>query len=81
MYDISPIVVTVNDRPPSFLHFLVRMCAVIGGVFAITSKATDGQKWRLDKGMSISSDISAYPSPGLMDRWVHWIVTTLGKSS
>ena len=39
MYDISPIVVTVNDRPPSFLHFLVRMCAVIGGVFAITSEA------------------------------------------
>lgn len=37
-YDISPIVVTVNDRPPSFLHFLVRLCAVIGGVFAVTGK-------------------------------------------
>ena len=38
MYDVSPIIVTVNDRPPSFLHFMVRMCAVVGGVFAVTSK-------------------------------------------
>lgn len=36
MYDISPIIVTVNDSPPSLLHFLVRLCAVIGGVFAVT---------------------------------------------
>jgi hypothetical protein len=39
MYDLSPIVVTVNDTPPSILHFLVRMCAVIGGVFAVTSES------------------------------------------
>ena len=38
MYDVSPIIVTVNDRPPSFLHFMVRMCAVVGGVFAVTRK-------------------------------------------
>lgn len=36
LYDLSPIVISVNDRPPSLLHFVVRMCAVIGGVFAVT---------------------------------------------
>jgi hypothetical protein len=40
MYDLSPIVVTLNMRPPSFLHYLVRMAAVVGGVFAIT------REWR-----------------------------------
>jgi hypothetical protein len=45
MYDISPIVVTVNDRPPSFLHFLVRMCAVIGGVFAVTRMTDQWVHW------------------------------------
>jgi hypothetical protein len=36
MYDLSPIVVTINERPPSLLHLLVRLCAVVGGAFAIT---------------------------------------------
>lgn len=36
MYDLSPIVVTLNARPPSLLHYLVRISAVVGGVIAIT---------------------------------------------
>lgn len=36
MYDLSPIVVTLNERPPSILHYIVRISAVVGGVFAIT---------------------------------------------
>lgn len=36
MYDMSPIVVTINESPASFLHFLVRLCAVVGGAFAVT---------------------------------------------
>lgn len=36
MYDLSPIIVSINDRPPSVLHFLVRLAAVVGGVFAVT---------------------------------------------
>ena len=36
MYDMSPIVVTVNARPPSILHYLVRISAVVGGCVAIT---------------------------------------------
>jgi Endoplasmic reticulum vesicle transporter len=35
-YDTSPIVVTIRERPYNFLHFLVRICAVVGGAFAIT---------------------------------------------
>lgn len=45
MYDLSPIVISVNDRPPSFLHFLVRLCAVIGGVFAVTRMADRWVHW------------------------------------
>ncbi|KAG2431010.1 hypothetical protein HYH02_013539 [Chlamydomonas schloesseri] len=35
-YDLSPIVMTINERPPSLLHFVVRLCAVVGGAFAVT---------------------------------------------
>jgi hypothetical protein len=45
LYDISPIIMSVNDRPPSFLHFLVRLCAVVGGVFAITRMADRWVDW------------------------------------
>lgn len=38
LYDLSPIVVTINEKPPSILHFFVRMSAVVGGVFAMTRK-------------------------------------------
>ena len=36
LYDLSPIVVAIKDARASFAHLLVRLCAVIGGVFAIT---------------------------------------------
>ena len=35
-YDLSPIIMTINQSPASMLHFLVRMCAVIGGVLSVT---------------------------------------------
>eukprot|EP00197_Chlamydomonas_leiostraca_P005355 CAMPEP_0202861090 /NCGR_PEP_ID=MMETSP1391-20130828/2603_1 /ASSEMBLY_ACC=CAM_ASM_000867 /TAXON_ID=1034604 /ORGANISM="Chlamydomonas leiostraca, Strain SAG 11-49" /LENGTH=287 /DNA_ID=CAMNT_0049540413 /DNA_START=178 /DNA_END=1041 /DNA_ORIENTATION=+ len=45
MYDLSPIVVTLNERPPSVLHYLVRMSAVVGGVFAITRLIDRNVHW------------------------------------
>ncbi|KAK9865559.1 hypothetical protein WJX84_003935 [Apatococcus fuscideae] len=36
MYDMSPILVTVHEARFSLGHLLVRLCAVIGGVFAVT---------------------------------------------
>lgn len=36
LYDLSPIMVSIKDARASIAHLLVRLCAVIGGVFAIT---------------------------------------------
>lgn len=36
LYDFSPITVTVTVKRRSLLHLLVRFCAVVGGVFAVT---------------------------------------------
>ncbi|GFR49695.1 hypothetical protein Agub_g11845 [Astrephomene gubernaculifera] len=44
-YDLSPIVMSINERPPSLLHFLVRICAVVGGAFAITRMTDRWVDW------------------------------------
>ena len=36
IYDMSPISVTISETRKSFAHLLVRVCAVVGGVFAVT---------------------------------------------
>lgn len=36
-YDLSPIHVEVNENRPSFIHFIVQLCAIIGGVFTVAS--------------------------------------------
>ena len=36
LYDLSPIVMEVSDAPSSLGHFLARVCAVVGGGFAVT---------------------------------------------
>ncbi|KMT02688.1 hypothetical protein BVRB_9g203650 [Beta vulgaris subsp. vulgaris] len=36
LYDLSPITVTIREERRSFLHFLTRLCAVLGGTFALT---------------------------------------------
>ena len=38
LYDLSPIMVNVRDAGDGLAHLLVRICAVVGGVFAITGK-------------------------------------------
>ena len=38
LYDLSPIMVTVKDARGGLAHLIVRICAVVGGVFAITGK-------------------------------------------
>ncbi|GLC39560.1 hypothetical protein PLESTB_001627000 [Pleodorina starrii] len=44
-YDLSPIVMTINERPPSLLHLVVRICAVVGGAFAITRMTDRWVHW------------------------------------
>ena len=36
LYDLSPIMVVVKDNQGGLAHLLVRICAVVGGVFAVT---------------------------------------------
>lgn len=36
LYDLSPIIVTIDQSPATLLHFLVRLCAVVGGAVALT---------------------------------------------
>ena len=36
VYDLSPIVVTVKEHRRNFGHFITRLCAVLGGTFAVT---------------------------------------------
>ena len=37
IYDLSPFVVLKTEESSSFLHFLVRLCAVLGGVFSLST--------------------------------------------
>lgn len=36
-YDLSPIHIEVEESRRSFLHFLVQLCAIVGGVFTVAS--------------------------------------------
>lgn len=38
LYDLSPITVTIREERRSFLHFITRLCAVLGGTFALTGQ-------------------------------------------
>ncbi|XP_055356494.1 endoplasmic reticulum-Golgi intermediate compartment protein 2-like [Paramacrobiotus metropolitanus] len=35
-YDINPLKISVSEQPVPILHFLVRVCGVVGGIFATT---------------------------------------------
>ena len=46
IYDLSPISVTITETRKSFAHLLVRVCAVVGGVIAVTgARHSDGPLW------------------------------------
>lgn len=44
MYDMTPINVVVQPKARSFLHLLVRFCAVVGGSFAVTGQLFKGSQ-------------------------------------
>ena len=37
IYDLSPIHIEVEESRKSFVHFLVQLCAIVGGVFTVAS--------------------------------------------
>lgn len=49
MYDLSPITVTITEKRRNFFHFLTRLCAVLGGTFALS-----GEKKSLFFALSIA---------------------------
>ena len=60
IYDMSPFVVHRTEESQSFFHFLVRMCAVVGGVFTVSALvdrvinfALNGARKREAKGAGI----------------------------
>ena len=36
-YDLSPIMVKFNEQRKSFIHFITQLCAILGGVFTVSS--------------------------------------------
>mmetsp|Transcript_32223 Transcript_32223/g.91398 ORF Transcript_32223/g.91398 Transcript_32223/m.91398 type:complete len:368 (+) Transcript_32223:484-1587(+) len=45
MYDLSPIAVKISERRKSLAHFLVQVCAVVGGAFAVTGMVDRWVHW------------------------------------
>ena len=51
-YDISPIEVEVRQATSSLGHFLTRICAVVGGAFAVTGMIDKFVFWTLNGGLA-----------------------------
>ncbi|KAK4594158.1 hypothetical protein RGQ29_018014 [Quercus rubra] len=59
LYDLSPITVTIREERRSFLHFITRLCAVLGGTFALTGML-DRWMFRLVEALTKPNARSAY---------------------
>ncbi|KAI4308618.1 hypothetical protein L6164_031674 [Bauhinia variegata] len=59
LYDLSPITVTIKEERRSFLHFITRLCAVLGGTFALTGML-DRWMYRLMEALSKPKSRSAF---------------------
>ncbi|KAJ5070557.1 endoplasmic reticulum-golgi intermediate compartment protein [Anaeramoeba ignava] len=58
-FDFSPIVVHLQEQNKSFFHFLTQLCAIIGGVFTVSSLIDSAiYRWSLfKKKRSTNSDL------------------------
>ncbi|KAB2055889.1 hypothetical protein ES319_A11G068000v1 [Gossypium barbadense] len=59
LYDLSPITVAIKEERRSFLHFITRLCAVLGGTFALTGML-DRWMYRLIEEVTKASGGRAY---------------------
>ncbi|KAK8357509.1 hypothetical protein V6Z12_A05G422200 [Gossypium hirsutum] len=59
LYDLSPITVTIKEERRSFLHFITRLSAVLGGTFALTGML-DRWMYRLIKALTTTSARGAF---------------------
>ncbi len=68
VFDLAAIHMTVRDSR-NFLHFLVRICAVIGGVFAVTGER--GQLLLVEDHLAVLCDEHVHAhAPSLYRRHV-----------
>jgi len=51
IYDLSPIMVHIKEQNRSFTHFLVSICAIVGGVFTV-SGLLDAMLFNLSTGLA-----------------------------
>ncbi|KAJ4977332.1 hypothetical protein NE237_002438 [Protea cynaroides] len=65
LYDLSPITVTIREERRSFLHFITRLCAVLGGTFALTGML-DRWMYRLLEALTKSRDIQNKQMPTIV---------------
>lgn len=91
LYDLSPITVTIREERRSFLHFITRLCAVLGGTFALTGLCSlfslivlYVHLYQLGyKVLSLESVtlelVVAFNVAGMLDRWMYRLVEALTK--
>jgi hypothetical protein len=67
-YDLSPIMMTVAQSPQAMLHFIVRLCAVVGGVLSITRMADK----LVHAALVATGMVVLPPSVKAKHRWAVW---------
>jgi hypothetical protein len=56
LYELSPITASFKETPRSFLHFLINMMAILGGIFTVASLVDSllyGSLQRLEKKVEL----------------------------
>lgn len=60
MYDLSPIMVHIKQQNKSFVHFLVSICAIVGGVFTV-SGLLDAMVFNISSGLKAKKSAQEFP--------------------
>ena len=81
VFDLAAIHMTIRDSR-SFLHFLVRICAVIGGVFAVTGERA--QLLLAQNRICSCSDANmamiVLCTAGMLDRWIYRLMRAVSHT-
>jgi len=95
VYDLSPIVVTITESRRSFGHFITRLCAVLGGTFAVTGTAKILFRYPLHAFMvslyssqcvliiefRTDSGSDSIDQTGMLDKWMFRIIEFMTSST
>ncbi|KAF8408768.1 hypothetical protein HHK36_004837 [Tetracentron sinense] len=82
LYDLSPITVTIREERRSFLHFITRLCAVLGGTFALTVSCNEWISGLFCSKRTFGMlKMEAACCSRMLDRWMYRLLETLTKST